>query len=179
MANAVFCCGRMNPPTIGHMKLVKRMDEFAMQHDAEVFVFTTLTEDSERNPLSPDMKQSFLSRAFEREIHLTKSPLSAVDVLVEKGIEKATLFVGEDRYSMAMAVYQYGLRLGIEVKPEIISRPVDDVSASEVREAAARGDFEMFCTLVPAPDQDFQSELYHAVRCGMEVMDGIVRESTG
>lgn len=179
MANAVFCCGRMNPPTIGHTKVVLKMDEFAAKHDAKTFVFSTRSNDPERNPLSPDEKRDFLSRAFGRDVVLTKSPMTAVELLVEAGIKKATFFVGEDRRAMAMAVSEFGQMLGIEITAEIIQRDIDDVSATEVRNTALEGDYKTFCTLVSNPDQNFQFELYHAVRRGMGVEDGIVRESFG
>lgn len=177
MANAVFCCGRMNPPTLGHLKVVEMMEEFATEQDAETRVFSTFSHDGKKNPLG-DEKQGFLVRALNHPVEMTKGPITAIEHLAQEGFTKATVFTGEDRVARYESMVAHAASLGVELLVRPIPRAIDDVSATAARNAAASGDYRGFCTLVPASDPSFQPELFRAVRRGMGV-DDAVRESFG
>lgn len=177
MATAVFCCGRMNPPTLGHIKVVKKMREIAKQIDAEAFLFTTISHD-ERNPLPANVKKDFLERVFGQEVVLVKSPYQAIEILAER-FDEAVFFIGEDRVDKFLSLVNAAMKIGLKIRLHVLTRAVDDVSASEARKYAKEGNFTKFCSLVPQPDRSFQEELYNAVRHGMGVDDGFIWESFG
>lgn len=170
MVNVVFCCGRLNPVTLGHVKLFKEMGELAQQ-TARKIVFVTCTVDAERNPLVPNEKIGFVSRIFDGEVYAESHPYSVVERLAAEKVKTATFCVGEDRGIQFEPLCRYAETLGVHLTLKVIDRPIDDVSATKVREAAWQDDFGTFSQLVPNPpdDRDFQQDLYHALRRGMGV----------
>ena len=57
---AVFAFGRMNPPTIGHKKLVDKMAGYPGDH----YIFLTHTQKPKTDPLSFAEKVFFARRSF-------------------------------------------------------------------------------------------------------------------
>ena len=55
-----FCFGRFNPPTLGHKKLFDKMKS----QGGSMKIFTTLSQDSKKNPLDYSTKIDFI-----RKIH--------------------------------------------------------------------------------------------------------------
>jgi purine-nucleoside phosphorylase len=49
--HAVLAFGRMNPPTIGHGKLVDKVKEIAKEHNASHHVVLSHSQDKTKNPL--------------------------------------------------------------------------------------------------------------------------------
>ena len=49
---AVLSFGRMNPPTIGHQKLMKKIVEVAQKENASPMLFLSHSQDKKKNPLS-------------------------------------------------------------------------------------------------------------------------------
>ena len=57
---AAFAFGRMNPPTVGHAKLVDKIKS----QEGEPFLFLTHTQKPKTDPLSFDEKVFFAQRSF-------------------------------------------------------------------------------------------------------------------
>ena len=53
---AVFTFGRFNPPTIGHEKLLKVVENTAKIQKGDYFVFMSHSQDAKKNPLSYNQK---------------------------------------------------------------------------------------------------------------------------
>ena len=49
---AVFAFGRMNPPTTGHAKLIKKVMSVAKSEGGLPMVFQSKMDDNKKNPLS-------------------------------------------------------------------------------------------------------------------------------
>lgn len=60
----VFSFGRMNPPTIGHKRVIDELNNFASTNNADAFVFVSQSNDNKRNPLTFEQKVDFLSKLF-------------------------------------------------------------------------------------------------------------------
>ena len=56
--------GRFNPPTIGHEKLLDKLEEISDNND--YLIFPSKTQDKKKNPLHPDMKISFMKQMYPR-----------------------------------------------------------------------------------------------------------------
>ena len=102
--NIVFTFGRFNPVTIGHEKLVKKIDKIASKLNADARLYTSQTQDKKRNPLSYDQKTHFLQKSFSSMIDVVtdKSKKTIFDVingLLEEGYEKIYIVAGSDRVS--------------------------------------------------------------------------------
>jgi hypothetical protein len=163
----VFTCGRMNPPTIGHERLVRAVRDEADRNGSSAMVFATRTQDGEKNPLEAETKKGFAERAFGIPVRLTTSPYTALEELVEDGANQITFMVGEDRLNHFRGLVAYGTKIGVEVSLRSISRTDDAPSATKARQAVLDGDVTTFRSLVPSPQEGFADELYREVRRGL------------
>jgi nicotinamide mononucleotide adenylyltransferase len=59
-ATAVFAFGRFNPPTIGHQKLIEKVQSMARQVNGKGFIFLTHTQNNKKDPLSFQEKQAYI-----------------------------------------------------------------------------------------------------------------------
>ena len=76
---AVFAFGRMNPPTIGHAKLV----DVIKSQQGEPFLFLTHTQKPKTDPLSFEDKVSFAEKSFDgRSAHPGSNNERALNILV-------------------------------------------------------------------------------------------------
>lgn len=177
-----FSFGRMNPPTIGHRKL---LDTLA-QSQGDYLVFLSQTQDSKKNPLDYSTKLKFIKEMFpEHAKHVIEDAslntiMKVAAYLYERGYRNVTLVAGSDRIDdLSKLLNTYN---GVEGKAhgyynfdsidavssgerEDGAEGVAGVSASNARAAAASGDFEKFAEATGAGD--LAQELYNAVRAGM------------
>ena len=61
---AVITFGRMNPPTVGHLSLVEKMLDIALENKAYPLIYLSHTYDPKKNPLSYDEKFDLVREAF-------------------------------------------------------------------------------------------------------------------
>lgn len=162
----VFVCGRMNPPTTGHMRLIKEAIAVAKSLNGEVKVFSTQTHDDDKNPLCPTVKKHFIEQAFGIPVQLTKSPYTALEELVANGGTELTFVIGEDRVAGFQGMADYGTKIGANVV--LHSVPRSSESATMARQAVMENDFKKFQLLVPSPYEGFADNLFRAVKNGFE-----------
>lgn len=97
----VVAMGRMNPPTLGHEKMLDRVKTYATMKGADHMVYVSHSHDSKKNPLSPDTKMKHLQRAFPNtNMTMTskdKSFFQHLENLPEQGYTHVTLLAGSDR----------------------------------------------------------------------------------
>lgn len=62
----VMAYGRMNPPTIGHEKLVDKVHEVAKKHNADHAIVLSHTHDGNKNPLTAEQKVKHAKRFFPK-----------------------------------------------------------------------------------------------------------------
>ena len=99
---AVFSFGRMNPPTIGHGKLIAKVIDVAKKERATPIIFPSKTEDKKKNPLSFKTKVKVLKDVFGNVINTDtsiKTPFDVLDKLNNDKYEKVVFVVGSDRVS--------------------------------------------------------------------------------
>ena len=100
---AVFTFGRMNPPTIGHEKLIKKVEQIAKSQRSKPHIFVSHTSDKKKNPLLYADKIEFLSKAYgtypNGMVVKTKAKdiIAAMKQLESMGHPSVTLVVGSDR----------------------------------------------------------------------------------
>lgn len=165
----VFTCGRFNPPTIGHETLVETMRELA--GDDPVRLFTTGSHDAKRNPLPPETKVGFLSRAFPGlTVERARDAFDALARLGQAGAREVIFVTGRDRAALAEEVAAYAADFGIEtIRVHLMDRDEDAPSATQARAAAQANDFETFRSLAPGSGRDAElaSDIFRAVRLGL------------
>ena len=97
---AVFAFGRMNPPTVGHSKLIAKVMSVAKKEKATPMVFPSKTEDKKKNPLSFKTKVKVLKDVFGNVINTDtsiKTPFDVLEKLNDENYEKVIFVVGSDR----------------------------------------------------------------------------------
>jgi len=178
-----FTFGRFNPPTIGHEKLINKVK--SMPTD-DYRIYLSRSEDSKKNPLSPRqkldyMKQMFSSHASKIEINSSNMILDIATNLYNKGYKEITMVAGSDRVQEFEGILKkyngvksrHGLynfdsiRVASAGERDPDAEGAMGMSASKMREAAAKGDLETFKKGLPkGADAD---KIMKDVRKGMRL----------
>ena len=165
--HAYFTLGRMNPPTIGHGKLIDKLSSKAGRNPYKIFL--TQTQDSKKNPLSYPQKVKFARKMFRkhaRNIVLNKkikTVMNAAVDLYDSGFRSVTMVVGDDRVREFNALLNnyngkrssHGLYNFKEInvvsagERDPDSESASGASATKQREAASDNDFTKFSQGLP------------------------------
>ena len=181
-----FTFGRMNPPTIGHEKLLKSLATKAGKNPYRVFV--SQSQDPKKNPLAYKDKVKIIRKMFPkyaRNIMLdnkVKTVFDAATKLYDEGYINVVMVVGSDRvreFEVLLSKYNgQKARHGFYnfKKITIVSagerdpdaEGVEGMSASKMRAAASSGDFTQFSQGIPKNVSNANAKaIYNAVRTGM------------
>lgn len=181
-----FTFGRMNPPTIGHGKVMDVLASKSGKADYKVYV--SQTQDKKKNPLSYNDKVKHARKMFPkhaRNIISDKKVKTAIDALVvlyDQGYKNVTMVVGSDRvmefdvllnkYNGKKARHGFYNFQSIKVVSAGERDPdadgVEGMSASKQRENASKNDFVTFSQGVPkAMSNSDARKLFNDVRTGM------------
>lgn len=179
---AVAAFGRMNPPTIGHEKLVEKVKSFEGDH----YIFLSQTVKPKDNPLPFDVKLEFAKKFFPG-VNVghpsVRTPIQMLQMLEKLGYTDIIYVAGSDRVASFDKLFndyngkEYNFN-SITVENAGERDPDADgaegMSASKMRAAAASGDYEAFAQGVPKPA--LAQKMYDAVRTGMGVKDEVPAE---
>ena len=95
----VFTFGRFNPPTIGHEKLVDKLNK-ASKGGYHVMLFPTHSVDARKNPLPHKVKIKFLKKFFKK-VKVIDTPARTIfdilGLLHDQGYTSIRFVVGSDR----------------------------------------------------------------------------------
>ena len=182
---AVFAFGRMNPPTIGHKKLVDKMAGYPGDH----YIFLTHTQKPKTDPLSFAEKVFFARRSFGSSVIVgnenVKTIIQAMQHLQEKGYNRIIYLAGSDRVESFTKLlntyngkdYQFDkIDVASAGERDPDAEGAEGMSASKLKAAAAAGDFDEFKTGV-AGDEKLAQMMYNKVRSGMGINESIVLEN--
>ena len=176
--------GRMNPPTIGHQKVV---DAVLKQKADAHFLFVSQTHKPTgknktrlENPLPFDIKLGFIEQAFPNiDIGDTSvgTAIGILQSLEKQGFENVIFVCGSDRVPAFTELFNkqngidYNLK-SIKIESSGARDPdaegAEGMSASKMRAAAIADDFDAFKTGLPAGLQGNADEVFSAVRQGLE-----------
>tara|TARA_R100001377_G_scaffold284_1_gene285 strand:+ start:38 stop:1141 length:1104 start_codon:yes stop_codon:yes gene_type:complete len=183
-----FSFGRMNPPTVGHEKLIERLAKNAGSNAYRVYL--SQSYDPKQNPLQYKEKVKTVRRMFPRHArgvilnNKLKTVLEVATSLYNEGHKRVTMVVGSDRViEFRTLLEKYNgkkLRHGFYnfESINIVSagqRDPDDegvagMSASKMRESAGDNDFRTFTQGLPRSFSNKNSkDLFNAVRKGMNL----------
>ena len=190
---AVVAWGRMNPPTVGHQRVVDVVRQYAQKFMGDPILFLSKSQKPKTDPLSFAEKYHFASEMFNIPINRNTSVRTLIDMfgeLMGQGYDNVILVAGSDR------VQQYqDLINKYNNKPDkkgnipfkfanmkVVSsgeRDPDDegvagMSASKLRGLASEGNFEGFKQGIPG-NETLAKQMYNRVRAGM----GITEEAAG
>ena len=175
----VFSFGRMNPVTIGHEKLVTKVNAEAKKNNATPVVYLSHSQDAKKNPLSYIDKLRIAQKAFGKVIKKSNAK-TIIQIMqeIEKSYNKAILIVGADRvkeFETLLSRYNgkdYNLdsitvMSAGERDPD--AEGVEGMSASKMRTAAAQGDKDAFISGLPKKLKRNGEDIYSMVRNGMKL----------
>lgn len=181
-----FSFGRMNPPTIGHEKLLDKLASTAGRNPYRMYL--SQSQDPKKNPLAYKDKVKAARKMFPRHarnIIMTKDIKTVFDIAVKlyaEGFRKVVMVVGSDRireFDVLLSKYngekaRHGFYNFADIK--VVSAGDRDpdadgaegMSASKMRSAAADNDFTTFAQGLPKAFSNSDSKaLFNAVRKGM------------
>ena len=181
-----FTFGRMNPPTIGHGKLLDKLASMAGRNPYKVFL--SQSQDASKNPLSYSDKVKHVRKMFPkhaRQIMINrdvKTPIEAAVELYNQGFRKIVMIVGSDRireFDVLLNKYngkeaRHGFYNFMDIK--VVSagdrdpdaEGVEGMSASKMRGFAADNDFTTFAQALPNSMSNRDAKkLFNDVRKGM------------
>jgi hypothetical protein len=181
-----FTFGRMNPPTIGHGKLLDKIASTAGRNPYKVFL--SQSQDAKKNPLSYTDKVKHARKMFPkhaRQILINRNVKTAMDAAVElydQGYRKIVMVVGSDRireFDVLLNKYngqkaRHGFYNFKDIK--VISagdrdpdaEGVEGMSASKMRAFASDNDFTLFSQGLPKTMSNADAKrLFNDVRKGM------------
>jgi len=174
---AVFAFGRMNPPTIGHKKLVDKMAGYPGDH----FLFLSHTQKPKTDPLSFAEKVFFAQKSFGSDIIVgnkdVKTIIQAMQHLQSQGYNEVVYIAGSDRVeSFTKLLNTYNGKDYEFDNIDVVSAGERDpdaegaegMSASKLKAAAVEDDFETFKQGV-AGDERLAQMMFNKVRSGMGV----------
>ena len=190
---AYFTFGRMNPPTVGHEKLLDALAKQSGKND--YFVFLSQTQDKKKNPLDYNTKVKHVRKMFPRHarrVMINKSIRSVFDAatfLYDKGYRSVVMVVGSDRtrefetllnkYNGSKAQHGFYNFESIGIASAGTRDPDDEgvsgMSASKLRGFASDNDFPSFSQgLSSSMNNKDAKKLFMDVRDGMGLKEETV-----
>jgi len=174
-ATAVMAFGRMNPPTIGHAKLVDTIKS----QPGDPFIFLSQSQKPKTDPLSFEDKLRY-AKFFFPNVTIgnpeVKTIIQALQKVESQGYQELIYVAGSDRVqAFEELLNKYNGKDFTFKSIKVISAGERDpdadgaegMSASKMRAAAAEGDLESFKQGVPEPK--LADEMFAAVRKGMKI----------
>ena len=181
---AVLAFGRLNPPTIGHAKLVDKITSIKGDH----FLFLSQTQKPKTDPLDFATKLKFAKQFFPGVNvghQAVRTPVQALEFLQGQGYTDVIFIAGSDRVDGFQKLFDTyngqpdksgnvpfkfnSIRVVSAGERDPDADGAEGMSASKMRAAAAEGNLEAFAQ--GAPDKKLAKTMYDAVRKGMGVKD--------
>ena len=188
----VMAFGRMNPPTIGHLKLADKVKSVAGSNPYRIYLSQTV---GPKDPLAWPKKIAWARLSFgskhaksiiaDKEV---KTFIQAAEKLYKEGFTQLIMVAGSDRIKEFQTLLDryngkpdkkgkvvFDFPDGVKVvssgeRDPDSSDPTEAISASVMRQAAQSGDFETFKKGSPLKETDAK-KLYLEVRKAMGVRE--------
>ena len=181
---AVVVFGRFNPPTTGHEKLLKSANSEAARLNFDLRIYPSRSVDAKKNPLQPGTKIEYMKKMFPDYAEMIRDDPNAktiFDVLIacaNLDYKAVTIVVGQDRLAEFQSLAQkYNGDLYDFEEIKVISAGARDadseglegMSASKMRDAAAKDDFKAFAKGIPNIGNMDKKNLYNILQKSMGV----------
>jgi hypothetical protein len=181
-----FTFGRMNPPTIGHEKLLDKLASSAKSSQYRVYL--SQSQDNKKNPLQYAEKVKIARKMFPRHARAimlnkkVKTVFDALTSLYNEGYSNIAMVVGSDRVNeFDILIKRYNGKKGKHGfynfrKINVISAGQRDpdaegsegASATKQREAAKSNDFTSFAQGLPKKVSNADAKrIFNSVRKGL------------
>ena len=161
---AVVTFGRMNPPTIGHQKLVDQVLRVAQGQKGTPHVFVSHTQKKDKDPLDYNTKIKIAQKAFGKVVKkdTVNNPFDVVYKMRDEGYTHVFFVAGSDRVPQYNAMFKKysghaDPEKDIGVELQVISAGERDpdadgaegMSASKMRAMAMENNYTQFALGAP------------------------------
>ena len=183
---AVLAFGRLNPPTIGHGKLVDTVKSV----DGDHYLFLSQSQKPKTDPLDFATKLKFAKQFFP-DVNVghqaVRTPVQALEMLQSLGYTDVVFIAGSDRVDGFQKLFDTyngqpdksgkvpfkfnSIKVVSAGERDPDADDVSGMSASKMRVAAAAGDLEAFAKGVPNPK--LAKTMFDAVRKGMGITEPV------
>jgi len=178
---ATFAFGRMNPPTIGHSKLV----DVVKNQPGDPFLFLSHTQKPKTDPLSFAEKVFFARKCFGDGITIgsdsVKTIIDCCKFLYSRKYTDLIYVAGEDRvkdFDTLLNKYNGGddyqfnsINVISAGQRDPDAAGAEGMSASKMKAAAVDNDLQTFKSGVCSPDPKVAKMLFNKVRDGMGIQE--------
>ena len=186
----VFAFGRFNPPTTGHEKLINKVASVAGSNPYRIY--PSFTTNPKKDPLPHALKVAYMRKMFPNHRKniiadsKMKTAIFIAEAVYKEGFKNLIMVVGSDRvkeFSTLLNRYndapdKSGNQLFKFDSVKVVSagerdpdsEGVSGMSASKMRDAAAKGDKDLFLSGVPSSFKDGE-KLYRDVRKYMGIRE--------
>lgn len=181
----VFSFGRMNPPTIGHEKLVNKIKSEAKTQGADARLYLSHTSNKEKDPLTYNEKAKYAKKAFD--IFKKSRARTIIEVAKEleaDGYTDITLVFGEDRDAeMFNLVKKYNgkdftfnsINRVSAGKRNPKAKGVEGISGTKLRELAKTGKIDEFKEVLASKLSDSEkTAIYNQIRKVYSISDSAI-----
>ena len=180
----VFSFGRMNPPTIGHEKVVNVIKNEAKSRGADARLYLSHTNDKDKNPLTYNDKAKYAKKAFgifkksrARTIIEVGKELEAdgyTDIVMVFGEDRdATFFNLLNKYNGKEFNFDSIERVSAG-KRDPNAKGVEGISGTKLRELARSGEVEEFKNALASKLSDSdKTAIYKKIRSVYSLSDSI------
>ena len=188
----VFAFGRLNPPTIGHQKLIDRIITIAKRVKGLPVLYVSASQDKSKNPLTVKQKLDYLKKLYPRGIQLmpaTGNERTFMEILKNRFDKKYTdvyMVAGSDRVSeFRRLIKKYNGKDYNFDTVEVVSAGERDadatgatgMSASKMRGFASVNDFKSFrAGLIAGTKEKDAMKLFKDLKKGMGVNEDMAPE---
>lgn len=181
----VFSFGRMNPPTVGHEKLVNKIKSEAKTRGADARLYLSHTSNKEKDPLTYDEKAKYAKKAFG--IFKKSRARTIIEVAKEleaDGYTDIVLVFGEDRDAeMVNLIKRYNgkdfnfnsINSVSAGKRDPNAKGVEGISGTKLRELAKTGKIGDFKKALASKLSDREkTAIYNQIRKVYSISDSAI-----
>lgn len=172
---AVITFGRMNPITVGHQKLIQKVESLARLCNAEPLLYLSHSCGTDRNPLDYMTRYLLAKQAFPKVNVQWSESRTIIQILKElaDNFDDIIYVAGSDRLSEfdnllnkynhtdysfeSITVASAGVR-------DADSTDVDGMSSTKMREYAKNGDNDRFTLGLPSGIQPMSTHIMNLIR---------------
>lgn len=156
----VFCFGRYNPPTKGHILHFEAMRSFAAANGYRYETYISKTVDNKKNPVPVEARIVYIKKAFPAMLPLNPATnmFTVVKQLSETGVFKNLIYMAGSDYFEDSADKDFFNRLvahaaqnGVHLTAQMSRQrePQSELSGTVLRRAALTDDFATFLAVSP------------------------------
>tara|TARA_B100001778_G_scaffold143792_1_gene118225 strand:- start:2693 stop:5245 length:2553 start_codon:yes stop_codon:yes gene_type:complete len=191
MTHAVLAFGRMNPPTTGHEKFIKKTHEVAKKVGGKAHVVASHSEGSSKNPIPQKKKLEYIKKVAHKDVHVSGSSKEHPTILHQASKLHAAghkhlhvVAAGEREKEFHDKLHQYNGKSGkhghyhfksITVhssgKRDPDSHGTEGVSGTKMREHAHNNDHKSFKAGLPKALHPHKDEIMNHIKTQKEDLD--------